>query len=214
MISKRLLTIASLVDNDAIVADIGSDHALLPIYLVKEKIIKKAYAIDNKEGPLQAAIENISEHNVEQSIETRLASGLSNLAEDVDTAIIAGMGYKTISAIINNDLEIAKRLNNIIIQCNNHISDLRIFLYDNQFKIIEEKIININDITYFILKIQYSQKGNNHKHSLLSNYLLSENNSDYYNYLKERSTYLEQFIEHNENAKKEFIEIQSVLNIK
>ncbi|MBR3227423.1 MAG: tRNA (adenine(22)-N(1))-methyltransferase TrmK, partial [Erysipelotrichaceae bacterium] len=59
MLSERLLTISKLIDRDKVVFDVGSDHALLPCFLVREGICPKAYAADNKEGPLNRAKETI-----------------------------------------------------------------------------------------------------------------------------------------------------------
>ena len=88
-LSKRLQTIADFVKKGAVVADIGTDHAHIPIYLIKNNIISKAYACDINAGPLEKAKENINYYGV-KNIELRLSNGLEKLKTDeADTFIIA-----------------------------------------------------------------------------------------------------------------------------
>ena len=78
-ISKRLCTAASYVRNGAVVADIGTDHAYLPIYLALNGIIKEGYASDINQGPIERANENIKKYNLENVIHTRVAPGLDGI---------------------------------------------------------------------------------------------------------------------------------------
>ena len=100
MISKRLETIASMVPSGKVVFDVGSDHALLPCYLVENGISTKVYAGDNKKGPLESALKNISVHGLNDKIIPVLSDGLNEAREDVEVVIIAGMGYHTAIDII------------------------------------------------------------------------------------------------------------------
>ena len=211
MISKRLLTIASLVNNDAIVADIGSDHALLPIYLIKEGIAKKAYAIDNKEGPLSGAIANINEYQFNELIETRLQSGITQLPSDVDTIIIAGMGYTTISEIISDDLEIAQDQKEIIIQCNNHLSEMRRFLHQYQFKTLEERFINLNDQDYLIMKVKHQKEKFDVESYYYSKYLVEQKDFEYFGYIKRRYKHLDELKKYNQEFNQEYEELKRIL---
>ena len=207
MISKRLLTIASLVDNDAIVADIGSDHALLPIYLIKEKIAKKAYAIDNKEGPISAAQDNIDRYNLQDFIEISLSEGLENLAADVNTLIIAGMGYSSIAEILDKNLEKAQKQDKIIIQCNKDLDKLRRYLEEHSFHVLKEKFIEINEIAYIILSVTYRKETISQSSYLISEYLLEQEDKDYLKYLEKRMIHLEKLKNYNEDFKNEYNEI-------
>ena len=204
MISKRLLTIASLIDNDAIVADIGSDHALLPCYLVREGIVSKAYAVDNKQGPLNAAIENIDAYGFQEQIIPVLSAGLNNLKEDVNTVVIAGMGYSTISKIILDDLELAKRQNRIIIQCNNHLHKLRQLLFDLNFDIEKEAFLIINDVEYIIMAVKYIETKLSKPEIYISEYLLKMNDKEYIDFLHNRKVHLEDLKSYNDDFKIEY----------
>jgi len=95
----RLNTLAQMVDPGSRVADIGTDHAYLPIELVKNKQINYAIASDIAKGPLQNAKNDIAEAGLQNKIETRLGPGLStvNHNDDIDTVVIAGMGGKLIT---------------------------------------------------------------------------------------------------------------------
>lgn len=191
MISKRLKTIANLLNKDQVVCDVGSDHGLLAIYLIKNNIANKVYAIDNKEGPLSFAKENIKMHDVDASVFTLLSEGLSKMPTDTDAAVIAGMGYSTIKNIIENDLDKAKNLNQIIIQTNNQHHLLRKFLFDNNFNIIKEAFVSENSQDYIIMSVKYT----NNKILLdpyISEYLIKNKNIQYLDYLNKRLKQLEE----------------------
>jgi len=75
-LSPRLLKIASLVPDGARLADVGTDHGYIPLYLFENKIISSAIAMDVNKGPLLHANENIKKYGLEKNIETRLSNGL------------------------------------------------------------------------------------------------------------------------------------------
>lgn len=79
-LSKRLAAVAALVDAGSRPADIGTDHAYIPIWLVEEGICQKAFAMDVGKGPLERAREHITGHGLGNYIETRLSDGLGALA--------------------------------------------------------------------------------------------------------------------------------------
>ena len=125
MISNRLKSIAKYVSKNDKLIDIGCDHALLDIYLIKEKILKKVIVSDIHEGALNAGISNIKKEKLEKKIDTRLGNGLEVLSDndDIDTVLISGMGTTTILDILNN--EYLKNINKLIIQSNNDHTELR-----------------------------------------------------------------------------------------
>lgn len=150
-LSTRLKTVANLVKKGDIVADIGCDHALLSIYLVENDISSKVYAIDNKVGPLSKAKENISISNLEKSITTILDDGLTHLPNDVETVIMAGIG----GLLATQMLKKASRIpNNIIIQANNHLEELREYLSSNNFEIKNEVILFESGLFYEIIVVE------------------------------------------------------------
>ena len=92
-LSKRLYAVAGLVTEGASVADIGTDHGYVPIYLVEEGIARKALALDVNRGPLERARMHIVGHGLGDKIETRLSDGLREIRPgEVDTIIVSGMG--------------------------------------------------------------------------------------------------------------------------
>lgn len=93
----RLQTIAQLVPKGSIVADIGTDHAQLPLFLREQSISPKVYAIDNKPGPLRQAYHNTKGVD---GIILVLANGIEQLSDDVTTLVLAGMGGRTIVDIL------------------------------------------------------------------------------------------------------------------
>ena len=92
-ISKRLRTVASFVTEGNSIADIGTDHAYVPIFLAKEGKITKALAMDIKKGPLERAKTHIQKQGLSDMIEVRLSDGLSAFQKgEAETIIISGMG--------------------------------------------------------------------------------------------------------------------------
>lgn len=152
MLSLRLQTIQSLIEPDKVVADIGTDHALLPVELVVSKQIQKAYAIDNKVGPFQRAKQYVREKNLEQSITVLLGDGLSVVPIDADCWIIAGMGYDTAAMILDQRSTIPVG-QQVIIQVNHGVDRMRKYLGEHSWQILDEKII-FEDHFYQIIKAE------------------------------------------------------------
>ena len=140
MLSQRLLALADFITDSRVVADIGSDHALLLCHLAKHHNLEKGYAFDIATGPLVQARKNCLKNGV-TNIECIQAAGLSLLPKGVTTVIIAGLGYKTIRKILEDDWDKLTDINEIIVQCNSQIIELRAFLSDRQVNIIDEKWI-------------------------------------------------------------------------
>jgi tRNA (adenine22-N1)-methyltransferase len=140
MLSLRLKTIEKMVDPEKIVADIGTDHALLPVQLVLSGKISKAYAVDNKIGPYQRAVSHIRTSNCESSVISILGDGLMVVPKDADCWIIAGMGYDT-AAMILDQRPFVNAGQLLIIQVNHGVDNLRSYLMAKGWQIIDEEII-------------------------------------------------------------------------
>lgn len=195
MLSIRLQAIANLVNKDSIIADVGSDHGLLPCFLAKEDLVKKAYAIDNKEGPLNFAYDNIETYNLKDKVYPILADGLDNLSNDVTSIIIAGMGFETIKMIVESNLDKVLKANQVIIQSNTKVNRLRKWIMDQEFLIEKEVIVKDNDKIYTIVSFNPQINKNYGSQSYyLSAYLLKNNDSLYLKSLKERLVKLEEII--------------------
>ena len=143
MLSKRLREVAKFIDKGKVVYDVGSDHALLPCFLVQEKICDRVYACDNKQGPLNKAIENIRRFQLEDEIIPVLANGIDKISQDVNIITICGMGFYTVKTILENKekLEIAYEMKYDINIAYSKIAD-EITLTANgaQWKLQEETI--------------------------------------------------------------------------
>ncbi|PAB58910.1 tRNA (adenine(22)-N(1))-methyltransferase [Anaeromicrobium sediminis] len=151
-LTKRLDKIAKFVKEGAKIADIGTDHAYIPVYLAEKNIVNKAIACDVNEGPLNIAKKNIKENELEDKIETRIGSGLKPLKMgEVDTAIIAGMGGLLISTILEESIEIAKSLDRLILQPMVAQEELRIWLNENGFTIEKEALVKDEGKMYEVI---------------------------------------------------------------
>ncbi|WP_088035757.1 tRNA (adenine(22)-N(1))-methyltransferase [Evansella clarkii] len=182
-LSKRLEKVASFVDKGAYVADIGSDHAYLPVYLIKNGIAKKAIAGEVNEGPLQSAIKQVKKHGLENKIQPRLGSGLSVIkGEAPDTVVIAGMGGPLISQILEEGKEDLEAVRKLILQPNVAADSVRRWLIENEWKLTQEAIMEEDGHIYEILTAEkgdplalYSE--NTEKEIWLGPLLLKEKNS-------------------------------------
>lgn len=146
----RIKTLASLVDKNAKVVDIGTDHALLPIYLYEEDITKNIVASDISTNALENAKINLKKHNLENNIKLVVSDGFKNLDETFDIAVISGMGTDTIKKILDNE----KLPNKLIISSHKNSHELRIFMQNIGYKIVEEIALKENNVFYDIIKYE------------------------------------------------------------
>ena len=143
MTDQRLLCAASMVREGGTVADIGTDHAHLPVWLIQNGVCKKAIAADIGEGPAASARRTVQEAGLTHCIEVRVGDGLSVLSPGEATEIvIAGMGGETIAEI----LAAAPWLKDgkdrrLILQPMTKTAELREWLYHNGFSIERERLI-------------------------------------------------------------------------
>lgn len=156
----RLKACADFVSNAQIVADIGTDHALLPIYLLRHGLSKGAIACDLRPGPLKSARANIRLYGLDQKISCRLSDGLDALKpEEIDTVIIAGLGGESIIKIIENSFLLEKDNNiKIILQPMSKLESLRLFLRENSLFINEEKLVLDRGHIYTVMELRYSNE--------------------------------------------------------
>ncbi|EIF36485.1 tRNA (adenine(22)-N(1))-methyltransferase [Streptococcus sp. SK643] len=159
MISKRLELVASFVPQGAILLDVGSDHAYLPIELVERGKIESAIAGEVVEGPYQSAVKNVEAHGLEEKIQVRLANGLAAFeeADQVSVITIAGMGGRLIARILEEGLDKLADVERLILQPNNREDDLRIWLQDHGFEIVAESILEESGKFYEILVVEAGQ---------------------------------------------------------
>lgn len=156
-LSKRLQTIADFVKKGAVVADIGTDHAHIPIYLIKNNIISRAYACDINTGPLEKAEENINYYGV-KNIELRLSNGLEKLKTDeADTVIIAGMGGELITDILERGRRFFDTERKFILSPHTKIDEVRKYLLSNGFEITKEDMCIDEGKFYTVMEVKCTE---------------------------------------------------------
>ena len=162
-INARLKKIGDLVEANSFCLDVGCDHALLDIYLVKQKKDIKAVASDIAEGPLEQAKNNIKREKLEKEIDVRLGYGLRTYTDDINTIIISGMGGRTMISIFKDQTKVLKKVDTIILSPNNYQEDVKRYLTKNKFYISNEEFVKDGKFIYQIIifkkgKKRYSKK--------------------------------------------------------
>lgn len=157
-LSHRLLTLAQMVPPGARVADIGTDHAFLPCYLLLEKRSPSAIGVDVHRGPYTKACDTVCAYNLEDSIELRLGNGLAVIKPDeADAVIIAGMGGTTIRDILAKSPEVMATLKKLILQPMTGADVVRSWLYQQGWLITEEELIYEDNQYYQVIGAEKDQ---------------------------------------------------------
>ncbi len=186
---NRLKAIADLINQVDLVADVGTDHGLLPIYLIQNQIAKKVYASDIAILPLNKAKENIAKYGLNEKIYPILSDGLKAIPFDVEVVVIAGMGGHLIANIIQH-----RQVNypTLILQANSHVEILRKELMNASYEIVNEKIVLDKGKYYEIIKAQISSKKINYSDiDLKYGPILLQNKDDLF--IKKYKTILHQY---------------------
>lgn len=178
-LSKRLEAVASFVPTGAIVADIGSDHAYLPCYLIHKGIVNKAIAGEVVKGPFESAVKQVKLEGLEDSITVRLADGLEAIKESdgVNTVTIAGMGGPLIVSILEKRPELLQTVTRLILQPNIHAKVIREWALANGWAILDEVILKEDEKIYEILVLQRGDMELSEQEILLGKHLIA-NKSD------------------------------------
>ena len=155
-ISKRLRAAADFVRAGAFVADVGTDHAYLPIYLAKTGKIRGGVASDINEGPYLCAKKNIAAEGLSDILTACHTAGLSGIEEFSPTDImVCGMGGELIASILDGAPWVKNGKIKLILQPMTHPEILRKYLLDSGFNIKDEKIVH-EDKLYVVLSAEYS----------------------------------------------------------
>ncbi|PPE05061.1 tRNA (adenine22-N1)-methyltransferase [Entomoplasma ellychniae] len=184
MLSKRLSKVADLINDCNNVADIGTDHAYLPIFLVQNSKAKCAFAIDVNSEPLAEALKNIQLANLTNKITTIKSNGfdfINNKDISLDVVTICGLGSPTIVNILSSW---KKPQGQIIVCSNTEVSPIRQWAFKNNFEILFEDFFVDQKKHYWLLQISTEFKSSILKKDLLlgnKNYFI--NNQNYLFYL-------------------------------
>jgi len=151
-LTPRLQKIADQVTVGDTVADIGTDHGYIPVYLLKNKISPFVIAGDINVKPLESAENNIKKYGLSDRSETRLGSGPSILKPgEVKTVIIAGMGGLLISDLLSASKEVIAKTNTLILQPMQAQPELRKYLISNGFTIEKDILVKEDYHIYEII---------------------------------------------------------------
>ena len=148
-LSKRLMAVAALVTPGNRIADVGTDHGYIPIYLVQQGNVAQAIAMDVKEGPLMCAEEHIAREGLCGYIKTKKSDGVKALEPgEVDSVIIAGMGGDLVMKILSEGRQVCTAAKEIILQPQSELEKVRHFIYDNGYHITKEDMV-LEDGKYY-----------------------------------------------------------------
>lgn len=187
-LSKRLQAVADLVSDDLIVADIGTDHGYIPIYLIEEGKCKRAFAMDINEGPLLRAKEHIAEHGLTEKIEVRQSDGVKALTVgECESVVVAGMGGALAIKIMEDGQGIFRSLKEFVLQPQSELEKVRKYLWKSGYCVIAEdivledgkyypmmKVINGQDSEHSMIELRYGKGLLEQKHPVLKRFLEKE----------------------------------------
>lgn len=156
-LTPRLQCVAEMVSPCEIVADIGTDHAYIPMYLVQNGVVKKAVASDVVDGPVAIARANVSDYCLDGYVKVTKAYGLKS-AKGADVAVIAGMGGKLICDILAEDIDIARSIGTLVLQPMTCQYELRKFLHQNGFAIMRECLAKEEDKIYNVMTVSVGEQ--------------------------------------------------------
>lgn len=156
-ISNRLKTIASFVEDDSYVFDVGCDHALLDIFLVQNKKNMKVIASDINPNPLKFAEKNIALYGVSDKVQISLGNGLTNIPSNVDTIIISGLGGLTINDIFKRDIDKLVNIKTIVLSPHSDIYSVRKYVTSIGYKIVDEILLQDQKKIYTVIKFNKGQ---------------------------------------------------------
>ncbi len=161
-LTDRLLKIASLVSEGKRVADIGTDHGYIPVYLLNKGVVPFAVLADVNKGPLENARKEVRHNNLTDKTDLRLGSGIEVLKKgEVDEVIIAGMGGILISELLEANKEVAHSVDKLILQPMQAQEELRKYLLSNGYEILDEVLVKEDFRIYEIIETKFT--GNNTK---------------------------------------------------
>lgn len=224
-LSNRLLAAASFVTNGNVLADVGTDHGYIPIYLMQEKCIPKAIAMDINAGPLQRAKEHIAMYGLGDYIETRLSDGVAALAPgEADAILAAGMGGGLILHILEEGKEVCRQAKELILQPQSEVERVRNYLWSSGYVILEENMILEDGKFYPMMRVQYqnvadTEKADSPLFCRYGKHLLEQKHAVLNEYLKREQKLYSEILENlsktavSEKTKERMAEVEEVLRL-
>lgn len=185
---NRLDVLLPWIDGHRVLLDVGTDHAKLPMRAVKRTSIQKAYASDNKPGPLKVAKTRILDADLEGAVSVLEGDGLAVLTDDVDVVTIAGLGGSLIqSMLVKGPL---KNVETIIVQPTNKVASIRAFTELMPWMIVDEMITVDKDIPYISLMLKKGCDRLSEKERLFGRILIEKKDPHYKTLLEKDVAFL------------------------
>ncbi|HBX24536.1 MAG TPA: SAM-dependent methyltransferase [Desulfotomaculum sp.] len=151
-LSARLACVACYVPTGSVVADIGTDHAYLPVYLVRNRIVDRVVAGEVTRGPYRIAIEAVRTAGLDSQIEVRLGDGLQVIYPgEVNVVVLAGMGGRTICGILASGRSVLERLERLILQPMRDAAMVRHWLVQNGWQMTDEDMVYEDNHFYVVI---------------------------------------------------------------
>ena len=156
-LSPRIEKLWQLAGKCRCLGDVGTDHGFVPVHMVETGLAENAIASDINKGPLERARDHVKEAGLEGKIQLRLGSGMTVYKPgECDVFIVAGMGGLLIADILQVSRDVAESADKLILQPNTCIPDLRKYLWDNGFTILDENTLAEREHTYIFLTVKYT----------------------------------------------------------
>lgn len=157
-LSKRMQMIADMVKPADCIADIGTDHGYIPIWLAENEITDRVIAADVKKGPLSRAQKHVTEHGLQDRIQLRLGDGLTVLSPgEADCIIIAGMGGLLMIQILSDSPEIVAQTDEMILSPQSDIDAVRRYLHHIGFQIESEDMTEEDGKYYTVMRCRHGK---------------------------------------------------------
>ena len=203
MMNTRIEKIAEMVKPGMVVADIGTDHAFLPILLIRKGISGKVYACDISEGPLKQARANLAREGLTDAVIPILSDGFDNVPSDTEGAVLAGMGYYTAAAILEKAMVRLPDLKQIIVEVNRNVREMRQWISDHHFTIEDEECIRDRDFDYIAISFTAEEHAPySGEEILLGPVLMHKDSETYRGYCRKQIKRLDTVIEHSRDTTK------------
>ena len=154
-LSNRLQACADFVNPGAVVADVGCDHGYLGIYLLTRGIATRIIASDVNQQPLNSAVRNAEKFAVADKMQFCLSDGVTNIPRDFDTLVCAGMGADTMISILDHAAWLRNPSYTLILQCQSRRPELRRYLSENGFAILEETLAEGGKFIYPVMRVRF-----------------------------------------------------------
>ncbi len=155
-LSSRMEAVVRLASAGGVVADVGTDHAHIPIALVQRGIASHVIAMEVRKGPRQRAQENIPAAGLADRVETRLSDGVAALAPgEADVIIIAGMGGPLMMRILTDGRAVCHQARELVLQPQSEVAQFRKFLAEERYEILDEDMVCEDGKYYMMMQVTW-----------------------------------------------------------